>query len=121
MDDEAFILDVLSDIRDYCDVIDSLIERFGSDEEAFLEDLAFQMSCTFALMQIGESVKRIENWLTSNSGRVRWRLVCRFRDLVAHNYGKAEPGMIWKMITTDYPILRSEIKRLITETASQES
>jgi len=118
MDDEAAVLVVLRDILSYCDKIDYLVERFGDDEETFLEDPAFQMSCIFALMQIGESVKRIEDWLISNSGLVRWKAVCRFRDFIAHNYGKAEPGMIWKMVTTDYPVLRAEIERLMSEVSN---
>jgi len=72
-------------------------------------------------MQIGESVKRIEGWLTSNSDLVKWKAVCRFRDFIAHNYGKVESSMIWGMITTDYPILRSEIKRLMSAVKDSEN
>jgi len=115
MDDDAIILTVLREIQDYCDILDILLERFGLDEETFLEDLAFQMSCTLALMQIGENVKKIESWLTSNSALIRWKQIRRFRDLVAHNYGKADPCMIWKMIVADYPVLKSEINRLISQ------
>ena len=121
MDNAVVIPTVLKEILDYCDTIDKLIERFGYDEETFLEDAAFKMSCTFALMQIGENVKRIEEWLTSNSGSVRWKAIRRFRCLVAHNYGKADHSMIWKMLTTDYPVLKSEIKRLASEVGSPDS
>jgi len=41
MVDEMSISVVLRDILSYCDNIDYLIDRFGLDEEAFLEDQAF--------------------------------------------------------------------------------
>ena len=45
-------------------VISQAIQMFGSDEEGFLENVQFQNSCAFAMIQIGEKVKRLSAHLT---------------------------------------------------------
>ncbi len=121
MDEEQMVQDVLENIMDHCYTIDELVDRFGKDEDIFMDDVAYQMSCTFLLMQIGENVKRIETWLSENSKAIKWKSVCRFRDLIAHNYGKVQSDMIWNMLDEDYPVLKSEITRLLSNIQNDQS
>ena len=47
-------IDILRHILKYCDNIEALIARFGSDIEVFKADLAFRDSVSMNILQIGE-------------------------------------------------------------------
>ncbi len=111
----ADIKDILTTISNYCADLDSVLSEFENDEETFNESVTFHSACIFILMQIGENVKRIDEYLMVHSSNVDWRSVCRFRDLVAHNYGKVVTSYVWSMIVEDYPVLKKEIARLLSE------
>lgn len=110
MDD--ILYGILDDIVEQCNIIFNLKKRFGDDIEDFLSDDAYNMSCTFALMQIGESVKKIDSLLNERCEGVDWNAICRFRDLVAHHYGKVSKKIVWNIICEDIPVLYEEIERL---------
>ena len=103
----------LSEILSQCEVICSLMKRFGDDMEDFITDDAYNMSCTFALMQIGEYVKRIDAWLNENCKDVDWNSICRFRDLVAHNYGKVSKKIVWNIMVEDVPVMMKTVSSLM--------
>ncbi len=113
MDEET--LSILEDIIFYCDRIELFKEQFGDDIDEFLSNDAYNMSCAFSLMQIGECVKRISEWLCSVSDVVDWNKVCRFRDFIAHNYGKNDNVILWDIIENHIPILKMEIKLLVNK------
>ena len=50
-------------ILKYCEDIREFIGLYGSDEEDFCDTLPLQYSCVFALIQIGEHVKRLSSEL----------------------------------------------------------
>jgi len=107
------VRNTLCEILTQIDTINELMDRFGKDIEDFISDDAYNMSCTFALMQIGEHVKRIDDWLNENSTDVDWNSICRFRDLVAHNYGKVSKKIVWSIMNEDLPFMRDSIRKLI--------
>ncbi len=89
------------------------MERFGYDIEDFISDDAYNRSCTFSLMQIGEHVKRINSWLNENSKDIDWDSICRFRDLVAHNYGKVSKKIVWNIMVEDLPVMMKTVSALL--------
>ena len=115
MGDCADVKDVLTTILNHCNDLDSVLSEFDNDVETFNDNVTFHSACVFILMQIGENVKRIDSYLIKHSSDVDWRSVCRFRDLVAHNYGKVVLSYVWSMIVEDYPTLKKEISHLLTE------
>ena len=44
----------LSRIRDYCELIEATVKRFGGTYEHFAGDVDFQQSISFSILQIGE-------------------------------------------------------------------
>ena len=107
------VVSVLENILYYCERIESFKRTFGNDIEDFLNNDAYNMSCAFSLMQIGECVKKISQWLCSENNNVEWNKVCRFRDFIAHNYGKVDNVVVWNIIDKHLPILNNEIKSLL--------
>ena len=43
----------LAEIQPQCEIIGTLMDRFGDDIEDFITDDAYNMSCTFALCRSG--------------------------------------------------------------------
>ncbi len=54
---------VLSRIIKYCEDIDDLMKRYGSDMEKYKTDISFQYSCNMCIIQIGELVTRLSDEL----------------------------------------------------------
>jgi len=103
---------VLAEIEKYCEHIAHATHRFGNSFESFNSDEDYQASCVFALFQIGENVKKIEPWLNTNSDRIPWSKIIRFRDFAGHHYTKADMKVVWSIIEHNVPELWSEILRL---------
>ena len=99
----------------YCNDITGAIRMFGSDEEDFLDNVQFQNSCAFAMIQIGEKVKRLSTHLTSKYSGIEWKEIARYRDMLSHNYDKMNLHMIWGTITEEIPLLKSECESILTD------
>lgn len=48
---------MLETIIQHCDNIADAISLYGDDEEDFFSNVHYSQSCSFSLLQIGESVK----------------------------------------------------------------
>jgi len=70
----------VKDILRYCDDIAEAIHTFGSDVEDFLENIQFQHSCSFELLQIGEIVKRLSSDFTSRYPKTEWSNIAKLRE-----------------------------------------
>ena len=105
----------LESIIEYCEEIAKAITRFGSDEEDFLEDVLFQNSCAFALIQIGEKVKRLSVETTTKYSTVEWKDIAKYRDMLSHNYDKMNLHMVWGTILNEVPVLKKECKTVLAD------
>ena len=103
----------------YCTNIEEAVHMFGSDEEDFLNNIQFQHSCAFSLLQIGEIVKRISTEQKSKHPAIEWNDIARFRDVLTHNYGKVELPAVWSVIVNDIPPLKEECESILIELRSR--
>ena len=108
----------LESIIEYCGEIAEAITRFGSDEEDFLGDVMFQNSCAFALIQIGEKVKRISVETTTKYSAVEWKDIAKYRDMLSHNYDKLDMHVVWGTILKEVPVLKKECEQILKELES---
>ena len=93
-------------IRDYCIAIQETIRRYGNAFEIYAADPDYQRSVSFSILQIGElSAGLSAEYKQETAHRVPWGPVKAMRNLVAHNYGKMDQGIIWETATTDIPAL----------------
>lgn len=99
-------IDILRDIVRYCDVVYEAIEMFGSDEEDFLDNMVYQTSTAFSILQIGELVKRLSPELRGEFNDVTWSRIAGMRDMMAHQYHNVIPEKQWKTITEKIPELK---------------
>ena len=93
-------------IRDYCTAIAKTIERYGHSFEVYSADADYQRSISFSILQIGElSGGLSEEFRQKTAHRIQWGPMKAMRNLVAHNYGKADHHIIWETATVDIPAL----------------
>jgi len=69
---------------------------FGSDEDDFIDNVQFQNSCAFSMIQIGERVKRLSSEFIAGYPEIEWSDIARFRDILSHNYDGVNLQIVWK-------------------------
>ena len=91
------------------------MEHFGKDEEDFLENELYQNSCCFALLQIGEAVKRLPKEITARHPEIEWSDdIAGLRDFIVHSYQKTSMHRIWIAMITDVPILKTRCEMILS-------
>jgi uncharacterized protein with HEPN domain len=63
----------------------------------------------WSFVVIGEAVKALPKDLLSRHPAVDWRGFARFRDVLAHQYFRIDPALLWKAITVSLPPLRGAV------------
>jgi len=114
MKDDRTLEDIEVIIK-FCDSIELAMEHFGIDEEDFLENELYQNSCCFALLQIGEAVKRLPKEITINHSEIGWSDIAGMRDFIVHSYRRASMHRIWVAMVNDVPILRSKCETILSQ------
>ena len=64
---------------------------------------------------IGEAVKRVPNSIRENHPNVAWRQIAGLRDRLIHAYFDIDIDIIWDVVQSELPILKSEIQRIVGE------
>jgi uncharacterized protein with HEPN domain len=105
----------LKKIIGHCEKIGEHIKLFGGDEEDFLANAAFQDACAFNVIQIGEYVGLLSDDLINKYEEIEWRNIVGFRNIIAHNYGRVIPGVLWATVTTKVPELKEACERILKE------
>jgi len=112
MDNDASILRT---IVKYCTDIENAMERFGNDEDSFLEDVGYQYICSFCIAQIGEVIKRLSPKLTDRYKEISWSKIAKMRDFLSHSYHDINLSIVWKAISRDVPSLKAVCERILDD------
>lgn len=106
----------IAHIRDYCAEIKETVERYGKSFEAFSNDIDYQKSVSFSILQIGElSGKLSEEFKNKTEKYVPWSSIKGMRNLFAHNYGSMSRDIIWKTANEDVPALLDFCNKALKE------
>lgn len=98
--------DALRTILEYCNNTAQHIEEFGDTFEEFARNLAFQESCSFDAIQIGEAANKLSDEYKESHPEIPWHQAVGLRNAVAHAYGYIDLGVLWETITEDFPRLK---------------
>ena len=92
------------------------IEDYISDAtfEAFSGNLMMQDACIRQLQVIGESCRNVSFELREKYPEVSWRQITGLRIIVIHEYFGVDPMVIWGVIQDDLPILRHQVKSIVS-------
>jgi len=100
------IMDAVLEIEKY------LYQKTYND---FLNDTMLQSACIRQLEIIGEAAGRISEALKEKSDSVKWREIIGLRNLLIHEYFGVDIDLVWQIIETDLPKLKSNILLVIEE------
>lgn len=108
---------VLQHIKSHCDDIGEFIRRFGKDYDIFTSDKAYFNAVSMGILQIGELAGSLsEEYHAKTSATIPWSNIKGMRNIVAHDYGSVDEGLLWETATEDIPILlafcNSELERM---------
>jgi uncharacterized protein with HEPN domain len=82
-----------------------------SQEEFEANEMAYD-AVLRNLEVIGEAAKRIPPGIRAQAPDIPWRMICGFRDHIAHGYFCLDNDAVWEVITEELPILAGEIGQL---------
>ena len=64
---------------------------------------------------IGEAVKRVPNPIRKNHPSVAWRKIAGLRDRLIHAYFDIDIDIIWDIVHSELPILKTQVREIIEE------
>lgn len=111
---------VLQHIKTHCIDIEGFIRRFGRNYDIFTSDKAYFNAVSMGILQIGELAGSLsEEYRAKTSGIIPWQNIKGMRNIVAHDYGSVDEGLLWETVTEDIPVLlafcSSELERMNKE------
>lgn len=92
-------------IMDQCEYIDDIYQEIK-------QNLTFQESILFNLIQIGENVNRLSDTLKESHPEVPWRDIVGMRNIITHGYGSVDIDAIAESVYYDVPELYKQCKML---------
>jgi len=70
---------------------------------------------------IGEATKQISEESRRKNPHIPWRSIAGMRDKLIHAYFKVDLKEVWRTARNDLPTLKTEIIRILNQTASPEN
>ncbi len=98
---------VLNIILTYCEKVEKIVHRIGSDYDTFINDSIYQDSVSMNLLQIGEAVSKFsKEYIETSKDEMDWRAIKGMRNLFAHAYDSMDLDKIWETAIDDIPVLK---------------
>jgi uncharacterized protein with HEPN domain len=99
------------------DILDSaakvLTYTKGMTQEEFEANAMAYDAVIRNLEVIGETAKQTSPEMRVAAPNVPWRMICGFRDHLAHAYFGLDNDTVWEVITAELPALAMEVTRLL--------
>jgi uncharacterized protein with HEPN domain len=84
-------------LRLIAEAIDDVHRRIAlTDLVKFLNDRDEQALTAFRLLIIGENANKLSGDLRSRHSDLPWHRIIAFRNIMAHEYHRADPALIWE-------------------------
>ncbi|MDR0854619.1 MAG: DUF86 domain-containing protein [Clostridiales Family XIII bacterium] len=82
------------------------------DVESFTSDEIIKRAVTMSLINIGELTNALTEEFRTETPNIKWNLLRRTRDKVAHHYIDLDPRITWQTVTESVPELRNQLIEL---------
>ena len=98
-------------LRDLRTAIDRIRRAVAGLDQASFEqtDEEFLVPICWSFVVIGEAVKALPKDLLDRHPAVDWKGFARFRDVLAHQYFRIEPILLWRGISVSLPPLDAAV------------
>jgi uncharacterized protein with HEPN domain len=104
VDDAALLLDMLEAAKEVCGYVD------GKTREDYERDGMLRRSVERVIEIIGEAARGISTALRTAHPEVPWHQISATRHILAHEYGRVDNEIMWRIVTVHVP----ELVRLLT-------
>lgn len=105
--------DILIQMLDLCNKVESRVIRYGIDENRFVEDDALFDMLLMPIFQLGELVGALSDSFVVSHGEIPWHAIRGFRNIIGHDYGVVDPLWAWNTVQSDIPALRDYLKTIL--------
>jgi len=105
--------EALTDILGYINDIESFTRDLEYDD--FKNQKQKHYSVLYALLVIGEAVKRVPESFRSNYREIPWKEIAGMRDVMIHDYIGIDLDIVWKTCRESLPSLKLQIERILEE------
>ena len=102
----------LRDLVEFGELAVKLVDR---GRAAYHDDRLLQLSAEAILSRIGEAVARLDPGLIASHPNVPFRQAKGMRNLVAHEYHRVDPDLVWNVLENRIPDLCAEVRRILDE------
>ncbi|PZO47868.1 MAG: hypothetical protein DCF16_17175 [Alphaproteobacteria bacterium] len=102
---------LLLEIETAAQYIDAFI--IGFEETTFLADSRTSAAVAMYLIVIGESARAISESARSEAPEIPWSQIVALRNRIAHGYQSIDRPAIWAIATSDVPMLRAAVRRML--------
>ena len=107
---------ILQIIAKHCDEIIEISRLFGRSKNEFIENYAYQSSCSMLIQTIGEVVKKLSSDFLDRTPEIPWKNIKKMRNLFAHDYDHSiDFEVVWDTIEQNIPILREFCANILQE------
>jgi uncharacterized protein with HEPN domain len=105
--DAANLQDMLEAAREARDLV------AGTQAEAFLHDRVRMRALERMLELVGEAARRITPEFQAAHPQIEWRRIIGQRNLLAHEYGRIRPELLYRTAKDDTPRLIAVLERIL--------
>ncbi len=81
--------------------------------EQFVASGTLQRAFVRSLEIIGEASKKVPDAYRAQHPDIEWRAMAGMRDRLIHNYFGVDYELVWDVVTTRVPLLRSQIAEIL--------
>jgi uncharacterized protein with HEPN domain len=86
----------------------------GLDKTALAGDRRTQAAVLYEIVVIGEATKRLSTEFRSQYPTIPWRNIAGMRDIVAHQYDRVDPEVVWDVVHIEIPGLIAMLQPLLS-------
>jgi len=107
--DRALLIKIIEEAEE----LESFVS--GLTLDAFLASPIIKKAVCMTLLNIGELAKNLTEDFVVSHQSVPWRLIMRFRDIVAHRYQSLDMSLVFTTATIEALRMQQQIKLLLQE------
>jgi uncharacterized protein with HEPN domain len=86
----------------------------GLTSEEFLQDHTLRRAFVRSLEVIGEAAKQVPEETRRELSDLEWRGMAGMRDRLIHGYFGVDYDLVWDVVQTKIPTLRSQLRTVLT-------
>jgi len=102
-------------LRDILEAIENIEKYASKGHQAYVADELIRVWIVHHIQIIGEAAAKLSSSLLERYPDVSWPDIVAMRNVLVHQYFGIDLQEVWDTVTTDLPVLKSEVESILTE------